>query len=161
MPNSVANPITANMAAAMPCTGFIGIRAANRSPLNTAGTSAISMPSVVPITTNTGSGYIPQLQPLLFESYNQPQRHARMPLALASIRWNRSRSFRLFHFLPCLHALPRMPAKINSQTCHASCFQASKKTFLFFLRADILSAIVLLCQAGSGLNAVPADIEPK
>jgi hypothetical protein len=42
------------MAAAMPCTSFMGILPASLSPTNTAGTSAISMPSVVPITTSTG-----------------------------------------------------------------------------------------------------------
>ena len=53
-PNSVATPSKAKIAAAIPCTSFIGIFAASRSPMNTAGTSAISMPSVVPMTTVTG-----------------------------------------------------------------------------------------------------------
>ena len=43
------------MPAAMEWTSFIGILVANLSPTKTAGTSATSMPSVVPMTTSTGS----------------------------------------------------------------------------------------------------------
>jgi hypothetical protein len=52
--SSVSKPITENIAAAIECTSFIGIFLAKRSPTNTAGTSAINMPSVVPMTTNKG-----------------------------------------------------------------------------------------------------------
>jgi len=54
-PNSVATPNAKNTAAAMVCTNFIGILLANLSPANTAGTSAMSMPKVVPITTMSGA----------------------------------------------------------------------------------------------------------
>ena len=53
-PNSVAKPSSAKMPAAMECTSFIGILPASRSPANTAGTSAISIPKVVPATTHNG-----------------------------------------------------------------------------------------------------------
>lgn len=55
-PSNVAAPIKANMAAAIECTSFIGIVLASLSPTNTAGTSANSMPKVVPTTTSSGSG---------------------------------------------------------------------------------------------------------
>jgi hypothetical protein len=47
--NSASTPIEANMAAAIECTSLMGIFLEKRSPTNTAGTSAISMPSVVPM----------------------------------------------------------------------------------------------------------------
>jgi hypothetical protein len=53
-PSNVATPNSAKIAAAMECTSFIGILDANLSPIKTAGTSAINIPSVVPITTNSG-----------------------------------------------------------------------------------------------------------
>ena len=45
--NNASTPIAANIAAAMEWTIFIGILLEKRSPTKTAGTSAISMPSVV------------------------------------------------------------------------------------------------------------------
>ena len=51
-------PSTANTPAAMPCTSFIGILWASLSPTNTAGTSAISMPSVVPDHDQPGVGIV-------------------------------------------------------------------------------------------------------
>ena len=52
--NSVANPIKAKMPAAMEWTNFIGILAANLLPIRTAGTSANSIPNVVPAMTISG-----------------------------------------------------------------------------------------------------------
>ena len=43
--------VTADTAAAIPCTSLTGMRSANLSPINTAGALAIIMPSVVPSTT--------------------------------------------------------------------------------------------------------------
>lgn len=54
-PSSVATPRSAKIAAAIECTNFIGILLASLSPTNTAGTSAISIPSVVPMTTINGA----------------------------------------------------------------------------------------------------------
>jgi Protein of unknown function (DUF2917) len=53
-PSKVATPSTANTAAAIECTSFIGILLASLSPTKTAGTSAISIPRVVPTTTSSG-----------------------------------------------------------------------------------------------------------
>jgi hypothetical protein len=54
-PSSVATPSSAKIVAATACTARTGIRDESFSPMNTAGTSAISMPSVVPITTSSGA----------------------------------------------------------------------------------------------------------
>ena len=54
-PSRVEIPSTAKTPAAIECTSFIGILLASLSPMSTAGTSAINMPSVVPITTSNGS----------------------------------------------------------------------------------------------------------
>ena len=51
----VSTPSTAKIAAAMPCTKRIDTLRAILSPTNTAGTSAINMPQVVPATTATRS----------------------------------------------------------------------------------------------------------
>ena len=53
-PSSVSTPSSAKMAAAIECTSFMGMRVASFSPMNTAGTSAMSMPSVVPAITSKG-----------------------------------------------------------------------------------------------------------
>ncbi len=53
--NNAARPNSANTPAATPCTSRMGILAAKRSPTNTAGTSATSMPTVVPATTASGA----------------------------------------------------------------------------------------------------------
>ncbi len=54
-PIRVAIPNAAKIAAAIECTSFIGILLASLSPAKTTGTSAISMPRVVPITTIRGA----------------------------------------------------------------------------------------------------------
>ena len=51
----MSKPITAKMAAAIECTNLMGILAANLLPTNTAGTSAINIPNVVPAITNKGT----------------------------------------------------------------------------------------------------------
>ena len=53
--NSVSKPINANIPAAIEWTSFNGILVANRLPTRTAGTSANSMPVVVPATTISGA----------------------------------------------------------------------------------------------------------
>ena len=53
-PSRVSTPSRAKMAAAMECTSFMGMRVASFPPMNTAGTSAMSMPSVVPAITSRG-----------------------------------------------------------------------------------------------------------
>jgi hypothetical protein len=55
MLSRVKTPNTANIPDTTACTSRIGALRASRSPTNTAGTSAISIPSVLPATTDTRS----------------------------------------------------------------------------------------------------------